>query len=305
MTDNNPSLLTKKDIEHLKFISETNRTLHNQRVRHELQVVIASVTFYVASLGFKLAKPNMFPTSFWGKIWVLVGFFVLAWTVFLYMRGSANANERNQKAAMNAEDLIVDLLKNRPVDVLHEINAKPINPGDVILPDTLEKSFTGFMKAFGAWVSLGVFDVCHWCRDGLSDIYKKARDKRRSKGNNHTNVASKENSNNSETDSRNTGGGEKRYNLNRWLWQARFVLAVAIFSGLTIWFSAIRPIQSRDGAREIRKSVQSQRNADQTFNAAIEFIRQSGGVKEAKEVLSELEKSRDAIGEAMGLGLHR
>ena len=58
MTNNSSFKVSKNDMEHLKFISETNRTLHNQRVRTELQVVIASVTLYVACLGFKLARPG-------------------------------------------------------------------------------------------------------------------------------------------------------------------------------------------------------------------------------------------------------
>ena len=50
----NKTLLSNLEIEALKFISKTNRKIHDGRVNRELKVVFTTLSFYAASVAFKL-----------------------------------------------------------------------------------------------------------------------------------------------------------------------------------------------------------------------------------------------------------
>ena len=82
----------------LKFISETHRSLHTERIKHEFKLVITLVTFYLLSASFKI-RVNNFPINCMNNCldWVL--FSLLAIFASLYLRGSSEANEINQEFA--------------------------------------------------------------------------------------------------------------------------------------------------------------------------------------------------------------
>ena len=100
--------LSDKEIDVLKFISKTHRDLHEKRIKRELQVVITSLTFYAACVAFKIN--SKFPLGEAFSIISIFTFIIIAIYVFLYMEGSGQSNNINQKVAEEAENRLSELL---------------------------------------------------------------------------------------------------------------------------------------------------------------------------------------------------
>lgn len=113
---NSEKRLDKDIIEDLKFISQTNRSLHEQRIADEIKIVITTITLYVLSVGAKISAGNKFPEncSFNTCVWFV--FLILPIAVSFYLIGSDRANNINQKTAETAEDEIIAFIKKNNID---------------------------------------------------------------------------------------------------------------------------------------------------------------------------------------------
>lgn len=121
---NESSLTDSEKIDVLKFISKTNRKIHDGRIKRELQVVITTLSFYATALVLKLRFPEKIPKDLIFSIIVIGCFLVIAFGVYIYMWTSGKANNYNQKQAEVAEDKLKDLLKEACINVV----VKPDHP---------------------------------------------------------------------------------------------------------------------------------------------------------------------------------
>ena len=94
---NESSLTDSEKIDVLKFISKTNRKIHDGRIKRELQVVITTLSFYATALVLKLRFPEKIPKDLIFSIIVIGCFLVIAFGVYIYMWTSGKANNYNQK----------------------------------------------------------------------------------------------------------------------------------------------------------------------------------------------------------------
>jgi uncharacterized membrane protein YfcA len=93
-------------------LSQTHRRIHADRIKRELQVVIATLGFYAAGIALKFSEKGLPEASIF-KTAVWIGFGFLAVAAFIYLRGSKRANAINQNAAHAAEGTLVALLNAR------------------------------------------------------------------------------------------------------------------------------------------------------------------------------------------------
>ncbi|MEW5816876.1 MAG: hypothetical protein AB1798_15955 [Spirochaetota bacterium] len=102
----------KDRLEALKFISQTHRSLHDQRRKAELQAFFTSATFYAligaAKFTGRLTIPDTNRGVFLFGAWVLL--FAVALVSSLYLWGLHAANTVNRRFAEQAEDQIMDAL---------------------------------------------------------------------------------------------------------------------------------------------------------------------------------------------------
>lgn len=106
---NFPALTETSLVDILKSFSQTHRSIHGERVRRELHVVITTLGFYAAAVSLKYT--GKLPPDQTFKWFVWVGFFSLAVAAFIYLWESASANRINQGLAERAESAAIVLLE--------------------------------------------------------------------------------------------------------------------------------------------------------------------------------------------------
>ena len=102
----------------LKFICESNRSIHEGRINRELKLVATLLPFFILSAGFVISK---ILTVNIGQFFVLSFLLIFGYLIFfvasyIYLHGSAEANERNHELAKIAEDEILVILDNEPIN---------------------------------------------------------------------------------------------------------------------------------------------------------------------------------------------
>lgn len=100
-------------LEALKFLCESNRSLHEGRIGRELTLVVSIIPFFIVSAGFVILNIDDMGIGQFSALAIL-GLFVylgLFWAAFTYLHTSGQANLRNQRLAETAEDEIVRFLK--------------------------------------------------------------------------------------------------------------------------------------------------------------------------------------------------
>lgn len=99
----------------LKFISETHRSLHDQRRKAELKAFFTTVIFYALIGAAKFTGKLQLPQSNRGLFLVGVWALLFAVSLFssLYIWGLHKANLVNRRLAENAEDEIIKMLDLR------------------------------------------------------------------------------------------------------------------------------------------------------------------------------------------------
>jgi hypothetical protein len=102
----------KEQLDALKFISETHRSLHDQRRKSELQAFFTSATLYAligaAKFTGKLQVPGAHPKLFLAGAWLML--ISIAVVSSLYLWGLHAANTVNRRFAERAEDRILEAL---------------------------------------------------------------------------------------------------------------------------------------------------------------------------------------------------
>ena len=98
------------DLELLRFLSSTHRSLHDQRRKVEFQVLFTTLTFYIAVSGAVLTGQVTLPSSACFKFLVGLAFFVVAWISSIYLWLIHSANQTNITIAEKAEDAIASVL---------------------------------------------------------------------------------------------------------------------------------------------------------------------------------------------------
>lgn len=104
--------INPKELDALKFLCETNRSIHNSRISRELKLVFALIPFFIVSTSYMILtySPKNFIEFLLLVLLLFLGYFVLFVAAFCYLHGSAKSNLRNQELAETAEDQIVRVL---------------------------------------------------------------------------------------------------------------------------------------------------------------------------------------------------
>ena len=94
----------------LKFLSQTYRSLHEQRRKIEIQVVLAAMTFYVLAAGSRFSDKVKFPTGCPFSFIVWIAFIGLAVVTSAFLLGLHRANSCNMRISEQAEDELMKML---------------------------------------------------------------------------------------------------------------------------------------------------------------------------------------------------
>lgn len=111
------TLQDKEVVDCLKFLSQTHRSLHDQRRKCDFEVLIATISFYVIAVAGRFSGKITIPTSekFVALVWIAcVGLSVVA-SAFLWRLHTAN--RKNMKLAMSAEDALINILSKIEVNI--------------------------------------------------------------------------------------------------------------------------------------------------------------------------------------------
>jgi drug/metabolite transporter (DMT)-like permease len=109
----------------LKFVSETYHRSHERRVAHELQVVIACLTFFAASAATTLSKGDSaahWKAFFW---WALLVYAVLCGGAAWYFKTSAESNTLDLGKARAADNEILEYLQRVPCQRIVRAASEP------------------------------------------------------------------------------------------------------------------------------------------------------------------------------------
>ena len=103
------------DLENLRHLSSTHRSLHDQRRKIEFRVLFTILTFYVAVAGFALSelseKVNLPDAITNWAVWIVFG--AAAAISSIYLRRLNKSNLLNMNVAEKAEDEIAGVLYDR------------------------------------------------------------------------------------------------------------------------------------------------------------------------------------------------
>ncbi len=112
-------------LEALKFISQTQRALHEQRQKHELRAFFTTATLFVllgaARYTGKAVLPSPLPTRI--AVPIIIAILLVAGVSHLYLNGIHGANIVNKKFAQEAEDRIREILDQNGVRVPAPVDA--------------------------------------------------------------------------------------------------------------------------------------------------------------------------------------
>lgn len=97
-------------IDVLKFLSQTHRSLHEQRRKYEIQVLVGAATFYVFAVAAKLSGKAVSSRS--GEFCVITWAFCLVVAGFTsaFLRRLHRANRTNISLAESAEDALATVV---------------------------------------------------------------------------------------------------------------------------------------------------------------------------------------------------
>ena len=112
-------LTNEQKIDALKFISQTQRGLHEQRQRHELKVFFTTATLFILLGAAPYTGQSVLPSPMPPGL-VILSFAVpclIAFMSHIYLRGIHKANVINMKFAQAAEDRVRELLEDNGLPV--------------------------------------------------------------------------------------------------------------------------------------------------------------------------------------------
>jgi len=120
--------MTKDEQDALVFLSQTHRSLHEQRIKRSFKIIVSTLTFFVLCVATKFAADTRLPTgedSFNAVVWIT--FMALSVGAAIDFWGSRGANKINQGIAEKAEDAIIAYLADKKVMVLSPSILPPSN----------------------------------------------------------------------------------------------------------------------------------------------------------------------------------
>lgn len=118
-----PALTEASLTEILRSLSQTHRSIHGERARRELQIVITTLGFYAAAVSFKLTRNVPADHIFkWSVLGSIIG---LAIAACVYLRLSSAASRINQDIAEGAENAMHRLVVRAGVSGLDMPSGRP------------------------------------------------------------------------------------------------------------------------------------------------------------------------------------
>ena len=112
-------LAPSEKLDALKFLSETHRSLHDQRRRSETRAFFTTLTFFAlvgaARFTGQASLPNSFPCWLLVALWVLLA--VLAVASCMYLCVLHSANQVNKGIAEDAEKVIRRILEENAAGI--------------------------------------------------------------------------------------------------------------------------------------------------------------------------------------------
>jgi len=120
------TLNSEQKLDALKFISQTQRDLHEQRQKHELKAFFTTVTLFALIAAARYTGqsviPYPLPTHLVIIIPVIIGLIALVST--LYLNGIHSANVVNKDFAQKAENHIREVLKQNGIEIVAPSDAE-------------------------------------------------------------------------------------------------------------------------------------------------------------------------------------
>ena len=108
-----PKINADQTLDALKFISQTHRSLHDQRRKYEAQAFLMTLTLFAivgaARFTGKVSLPS--PLPWCHCVPVLVGIWLIAYFSMSYLREIHVANQVNKELAQSAEAQISEILR--------------------------------------------------------------------------------------------------------------------------------------------------------------------------------------------------
>ena len=104
-----------EQLDALRYLSETHRSLHERRQRYEWRIIFTVITFFVTSVGAVYSEKVRLPKG-WvitAMIWVLFLAFAFVTVGFLHFIHTANG--RNKSFAEDVETQIMALANKQSV----------------------------------------------------------------------------------------------------------------------------------------------------------------------------------------------
>ena len=115
-------------LEQLRFLSETHRTLHEQRRRIEQRVLLTTLSLYVLA-AFAVLKGEIKEITTGLKFGLWAAFFILALIAAAYLRSIHRANRINLSIAEAAEGDIGKMVDSERVnEVLRDASMERVHP---------------------------------------------------------------------------------------------------------------------------------------------------------------------------------
>ena len=105
-----------KQFDALKFLSETQRSLHEKRQKYEWKIIFASLTFFVASVVAVYSEKIYLPETNLIKVLIWVLFLSFAFVTVCFLRSIHTANARNKSFAEDVEQNIIAMVNQQPIE---------------------------------------------------------------------------------------------------------------------------------------------------------------------------------------------
>ena len=112
-------LNSEQKLDALKFISQTQRYLHEQRQKHELKAFFTTTTLFVLIAAARYSSKGIIPTPLPMHLAIIIPVILglIAFVSTLYLNGIHKANLINKGFAHKAEDHIREILKENGKEI--------------------------------------------------------------------------------------------------------------------------------------------------------------------------------------------
>jgi hypothetical protein len=105
-----------KQLDALKFLSESHRSLHEKRQKYEWKIIFSALTFFVSSVVAVYSQKISLPGNNFIRMLIWVLFPSFAFVTIGFLRYIHTANGRNKSFAEDVERNIRAMVNQKPIE---------------------------------------------------------------------------------------------------------------------------------------------------------------------------------------------